>query len=126
MAKKRIITNPKFIVERDGNDYVLKFRDGNIYKPIEFNNAQFSGKKNMVISQPNFSIIDDKLYVNINGHDVKIGEVGDGYTLASKLTRNTIVEPNLDVVITSNGGMSVVTEIGGKNITINGGGNEDW
>ena len=36
---KRIITNPKFIVERDGNDYVLKFRDGNIYKPIEFNNA---------------------------------------------------------------------------------------
>ena len=31
----------------------------------------------MVISQPNFSIIDDELYVNINGHDVKIGEVGD-------------------------------------------------
>ena len=124
MAKKRIITNPKFIVERDGDNYVLKFRDGNIYKPIEFNNAQFSGKKNMVISQPNFSIIDDKLFVNINGHDIKIGEVGDGYTLASKLTRNTIVEPNLDVVITSNCGASIVTEIGGKNITINGGGNE--
>lgn len=118
---KRIITNPKFIVERDGDNWVLKFKDGNIYKPIEFNNAQFSGKKNMVISQPNFSIIDDKLYVNINGHDVKIGEVGDGYTLVSKLTRNSIVEPNLDVVITSNGGASVVTEIGGKNITINGG-----
>ncbi len=121
---KIIITNPKFIVERDGDNLVLKFRDGNIYKPIEFNNAQFSGKKNMVISQPNFSIIDDKLFVNINGHDIKIGEVGDGYTLASKLTRNTIVEPNLDVVITSNGGASVVTEIGGKNITINGGGPE--
>ena len=118
---KRIITNPKFIVERDGDNWVLKFRAGNIYKPIEFNNAQSSGKRNAVISQPNFSIIDDKLFVNVNGHDVKIGEVGDGYTLAGKLTHNSIVEPNLDVVITSNGGVSVVTEIGGKNITINGG-----
>lgn len=121
MANKRIITNPKFIVERDGNDYVLKFRDGNIYKPIEFNNAQLSGKRNTVIPNPNFSIIANNLYVNVNGINVKIGEVGDGYTLASNVGRS-IVEPNLDIVLGSNGRVSVVTEIGGKNITINGGG----
>ena len=115
---KRIITNPKFIVERDGDNWVLKFKDGNIYKPIEFNNAQFSGKRNAVITNPNFSIIKNNLYVNINGHDVKIGEVGDGYT---KNVSNAIDEPNLDIVLTASGKIIVVVDVNGRLISINGG-----
>lgn len=115
---KRIITNPKFIVERDGDNWVLKFRAGNIYKPIEFNNAQFSGKRNAVISQPNFSIIKNNLYVNIDGHDVKIGEVGDGYT---KNVSNAIDEPNLDIVLTASGKIIVVVDVNCRLISLNGG-----
>ena len=106
------------MVERDGDNWVLKFRDGNIYKPIEFNNAQFSGKRNAVITNPNFSIIKSNLFVNIDGHDVKIGEVGDGYT---KNVSNAIDEPNLDIVLTASGKIIVVVDVNGRLISINGG-----
>ena len=37
---RRIITNPKFILEIINGNYVLKFKDGNVYRPIEFDDNE--------------------------------------------------------------------------------------